>query len=1816
MASLSTTAAGSCCAACGELLIGKARALRAEHVGIINSGTFVSWSLRMNRSAKKIATLPVDGRLCSPCYNYINKGMNVRVCCGCGETVDGGRLSENELREKGWRSTDPEKAATVQELTGYVGDSSLVAANDKLYFCNLCRLLVSPSRGDDTGAGMDSTSLYGEVKKVRASLREAAVGQGDGLLHHPELFNFLVNAAAQAWSEAVKDEPIWSSELFLRFVLPAYSSLCPEYYVRNAVDVRSTLFKRYNPSRMIARLRTLADDGIIFVSLPTGSVRVYLMASSVQAIARALHTCQNRDASLQESGDVMVAELRAWARKHAVAEAVKDGTTAQPFRQTPALDLLATVSTECPHLYRFLEQLVPERGGTRTDRDRSERREEFGTRTSTSHRAVDGHIASPPRWAVRRAYIVSLLAFASSQRATEPFHAVLAAVARMDGASEDFIKALNRLGCTVSARSVHRHLDKLAKLGDLSIAAGANIPLEHWLVCALDNLDWTSRSRTYGRPAKTSNIITSVLLHGNDPGLPPANENTLKPVPLPPISGRLIHELSDAEKAAFKTFDTILNVLAGELAEKRRGNPASGPTPPTSNLQLASGEAVSRVGGVDSGMAQSTGPTSPDFSHASRPSATAAPSIPKYLGASDPKNTVRVNIELDTRRVVPIFIASKSGALEHVNECLKARYLGKHPNVAAANFSYTVDGARWVAESSLESIASRLTHIHAKCEERSLRLRFEEAIHHSAEQQKATLEFGTPQVGASSDHTVVAATLDHLKKAANIGNGPTRKSLLVAGDFQTYAIMLKLKAQFPALYDWLLPWIGDWHLLWHLQCCIIGRYWHFGLAELAELDLGSNVAALAHLAAGKRFEDNAVFIRRIVDTLARIVNTGKSQQGPDFLKKRSAEDKTFALWANLLEDATAVVGLHTAIRTGNFDLRQACLKKLSYLFHIQGKYNYQQLVTSHLKQVAQLSEYQAAIAKRHFSVNIWGHAHCSTALDEILEKTVNRTGKGIVRSTDGVQAKREISAFAVLHDGREYLRQQLGLSSRPATFPVAYLVERVVDTWLDRLEPLLLPSQTRTKVMNLLSGAEASTDAIQDQFLRGREIGDFRLKEHILRHAYGRPSAPLSGDAKVEFGGLPARLATLAPKKATDHQRNKRLEGALDELEVARMVCEEIAAREASGILGEIGGLPATGTNVVTAAQERLSRDVLRAPLCFTDGSGGKLKNSKATFAPCLARILGLPGNALFQGRRDDQRADFLIHDALVSLHTGPQLARTFGDYAAEFWGALIEAGVTGTVADFDNMDGFNVAKVLERMARRARGKEASSMADIAIKINKSLRNITASTVLPPRGQWADAVIGNDENRRLVIAYLREYLLKSYEFPEGAAAKGVFVVIHTGDGVPVMREANGTITTPDDMRTANLEADYNVLFFARKLQERAERDGKQEPIIWIQSIDTDVWVYCLLAFGTGAYRCGREALWVRKKPNEVLNIGALAEQLRFVLPQHVTIADVIGCFVLAGCDYTPRWAGFTHRSMLDDYLSFRNVLRSVMRAAGSPDLDNHAHLVSDVEGKLFIDEAVYTVFISYMFSLKFKKSLGSADISTFVPSAGTVLERCRSLYETIKSKTMFATKQQCFRMPSYEAAHLHRKRGEFVLLLPRVGLQGGAGFPNVLEHGYALLRPSEGLSVGNLGIQWDAGSVSAVVTSGSSVSCACKGGCSNKRCACRKQNQVCTTTCRCKGCENAEPSSSVGRGNNSDVMQVDEKDARMDEQEDLNEDGDDYDDTNEDGNERDDDEAGDVSDADSDVLFVDTDSDEGSYDSEVDASEDEANAGQNTIMYE
>jgi len=1633
-----------------------------------------------------------SGRVCMPCYNQIKKMRDVVLCSGCGDAVEGGRVTSDQLRALGWRTADPNAVTAVRNLSAYNGDRPRYAHDDRTLLCGLCRACVPGLMAGAPGdlpialSKMDSAAVPADARRatleeLHATMSElhSAVLASKAPLLDSRLMAYLGAAAAVACADDVATGPVFSSSLFEQYIWAAYMSLKAELPAGAQgaadTDIKSRLKRRFNVSRLLVRLRTLDTGGpVVFVSTAAGASSTatgFVIARRVEQLAHAL---DRRRVADDVATAAMVSEARNWARRHATPARL--GTEESNLRPSllggaALVDILEAAARECPTLVRFLEELVPD-SPEPADLGEAKGRLEYGTRSrpaapapvvSVSARpyARYGSRARVPVAAARRAYLLCLMAFDTSQRAVEPFHALLAAVARMDGASETFLALLSRLGCAVSARTAHRHLAVLADLRrHTRTQESPVVPYGNWLVCALDNLDWTASSRGYGQEAKMAHLITSIIMHGSDSTLPAPIGAAVQPRALPPTSAPLIHKATLAEAAAYAAYERLIEQLVDELVAHAR--PIVGVHP--------------------------------------------APS-----GAGD-KTPIRVNVLMDTRSVVPVLIQVEGATGAAVKEALSQRYT-RH-KLDPADLTLTIDGRPWPDNARVDDVAvSSSTVIVARSSTRSLRLRLQEAIPHDVSAHAARVIIDRPVIGHSSDPAAVESTIKQLVVTAGVGGSGNRLHLLVAGDFQTYAIMLDLCAQ-SSTYSYLVPWIGDWHLLWHLQCNLISQYWDFGLKQLAILDLGPAPGPLAYLAAGKRFEDNAVFLRRVMDCIGRVLRGGAAQSGTDFVARRSREDRTFALWVRLLEDVTAVNGLHMAIRTGNFDLRQACLKRLAYLFHIQGKHNYVRLISTHLKQVAELPPYLLAVVRAHFSVSIWDHAHANLAMDEALEKTVNRTGKRVVRSVDGPQAQKELAAFPDLHDARQYLFDQLGLGTRSNTFPTAYLTERSLRLWIETLQLELVASIVRDEVVNVLSGEVASM-AAADQFARAREIGEQRLERHILRHAYGVVPAPLTANEKATFGKLPNKLLTLTQRATTARKKDSLLAVRDDELEVARQVCLEMATSQ--------NGAGAQGVAVldVTVAYEQISRSVLRQPLCYTDGAGTKLKANKAMFTKQLARLDGASDGDLFQAPPPGQRFEIVIHDMLVALHLQPR-GRTFGQFAAAFLDMLVtkpmlELGASTVVLACDNPNGLNIAKAMERSLRRAHH-------DDAVDLTGQLRSILSTTPLPARARWVDSVISNDAVRRVVIAFIREYALNEYIFPE--AVPTATLIMDVGDGVPVERTARGSsVTTPADLHNCVLEADYGVFFLGARLIARAQEAGQPEPAVLISSVDTDVWVYALLLCCTRAYLCGSGKLWIARRPLELLNVTKLVERLQRLLPDGVPVADLVACFVISGCDYTSRWAGFTHRSVLESYLGCAAVLEQCLRRAGASISGGRVRLiVDDANGAPRIDEATYTTFVSYMHYVKFAKAFKPGEeLASLVPvePAATPAARCRALYDAVKARTMFATKEQRFRMPSYEAAQFHRLRAEFVLQLPFVGLRGGTGFPDVLAYGYALLRSSDPLSAANLAVQWDVQAVSPVVASATTVRCSCTTGCSSFRCACKKAQQCCTTTCRCVDCTNA-----------------------------------------------------------------------------------------------
>ena len=206
--------------------------------------------------------------------------------------------------------------------------------------------------------------------------------------------------------------------------------------------------------------------------------------------------------------------------------------------------------------------------------------------------------------------------------------------------------------------------------------------------------------------------------------------------------------------------------------------------------------------------------------------------------------------------------------------------------------------------------------------------------------------------------------------------GKRMKHLLVEGDAKLYDVLQSLKFEYGVEYSWLIPMLGDWHLLKNYQIALVKPYFEAGLKELAQVS-GYPVAAIQTCGQFKRthrflleaweslyqvmidkyflFHENDecpdLYNEEILAT-ARIAiqRASSSNQALDdlqssldrltfkkefliFLNKMSETNLTWKFWSQfVVKDCLAYISLYTAIRNGNWDLRNASIKLMAPIF--------------------------------------------------------------------------------------------------------------------------------------------------------------------------------------------------------------------------------------------------------------------------------------------------------------------------------------------------------------------------------------------------------------------------------------------------------------------------------------------------------------------------------------------------------------------------------------------------------------------------------------------------------------------------------------------------------------------------------------------------------------------------------------------------------------------------------------------------------------------------------------------------------------------
>ena len=233
----------------------------------------------------------------------------------------------------------------------------------------------------------------------------------------------------------------------------------------------------------------------------------------------------------------------------------------------------------------------------------------------------------------------------------------------------------------------------------------------------------------------------------------------------------------------------------------------------------------------------------------------------------------------------------------------------------------------------------------------------------------------------------VGSYLFELKRDLHIGEAGYPKYVLMGGDQQTYVIMKNLKIKYPDQYAWLYPIPGNWHIM-------------KTAAEVIKYVLNDGgfkvfAAKCGHKGDVCQWQDIHNVLVATYEALLQsaveeyeTVDTDKSKDFWKWVHKLtySNDDEVCCFWSQMLLYLHAYVGFFFAIRSGNWLLRNSCLKVLTELFFAYSRDKYEVLSINAL---ADSYTYPKQVLDNfrngEWTVSYKGRPYHSLALDEAQE---------------------------------------------------------------------------------------------------------------------------------------------------------------------------------------------------------------------------------------------------------------------------------------------------------------------------------------------------------------------------------------------------------------------------------------------------------------------------------------------------------------------------------------------------------------------------------------------------------------------------------------------------------------------------------------------------------------------------------------------------------------------------------------------------------------------------------------------------------------
>ena len=225
---------------------------------------------------------------------------------------------------------------------------------------------------------------------------------------------------------------------------------------------------------------------------------------------------------------------------------------------------------------------------------------------------------------------------------------------------------------------------------------------------------------------------------------------------------------------------------------------------------------------------------------------------------------------------------------------------------------------------------------------------------------KDNIVYATVDEVLSGNIIDIEAYLSKLKKDLYIGEEGYPKLVTLAGDQQTFAVMKELQRKYQDHYTWMVVLHGDWHMLQLTAEILRDILWDGGLKQLSH-DCG-------HKKLPTQWQEVHMLLLALHETLLRKAVLKYSEvQEPDSSKYEaftewlkdieldSNNDRTSQFWASIMSYLHAYVGYYFSDRSGNWLLRNSCLRTLLLLIFAYNYNKYEELCCTAIMDTLTLS---------------------------------------------------------------------------------------------------------------------------------------------------------------------------------------------------------------------------------------------------------------------------------------------------------------------------------------------------------------------------------------------------------------------------------------------------------------------------------------------------------------------------------------------------------------------------------------------------------------------------------------------------------------------------------------------------------------------------------------------------------------------------------------------------------------------------------------------------------------------------------------------